>query len=698
MKNIILQYDSWYIALCLILGIVYALVLYYKQNHLKDKSFLLVSLLFFLRFISVSTIAFLLLAPLYKSISEQKRKPIIVFGQDYSSSIANNYSNDQLKIYNKKVHTGIEKLRDKYDVQTFSIGSKIIPGLIDSFELKGTNISSFFSFINESYDNNELSAVVLSSDGIYNEGTNPIYTTIKFDAPVFTIALGDTTEKKDLFINNIFYNDYAFLGDKISIKAVIQAKNATDSKSVLNLYEINEKNQSKLLNREYISINNNDFYDSYSFVINILKPGINHYRLVLNKIKGEVSTKNNVKDFYIEAVDSKIKIAIVANNPHPDLSAIKDALLENKNYSVELKFPNDKININKYDLLIYYNLPSIKKDLSSIHNSAGERNISELFIIGTKTNLKTFNNLQNLLKITGNSNSFNEAQAVLNDDFSLFLTNEIKDKNLENFPPLLAPFGEYQLSPDSRVLFYQKIKNIKTQYPLVILSGNTKNKTGIIAGTNLYKWRLYDNYKNKNNDAVKSILSQIVQLLTVKKDKSQWRVKTSKNIYNESEPVIFSAELYNDNYEPVNTPEAYIKIIDDRNNEFDFVFSRQNNHYEMNGEKFPAGDYKYIATVKFLNKNLVRKGKFKIIQKELEKFDVVAKYNTLNKISIKTGGRMFNSNKIDNLINFLDNKNIKPVIYYSQKTDKLLDFKWIFWLILLFLSLEWFIRRYNGTF
>ncbi len=698
MKNIILQYDSWYIALCLILGIVYALVLYYKQNHLKDKSFLLVSLLFFLRFISVSTIAFLLLAPLYKSISEQKRKPIIVFGQDYSSSIANNYSNDQLKIYNKKVHTGIEKLRDKYDVQTFSIGSKIIPGLIDSFELKGTNISSFFSFINESYDNNELSAVVLSSDGIYNEGTNPIYTTIKFDAPVFTIALGDTTEKKDLFINNIFYNDYAFLGDKISIKAVIQAKNATDSKSVLNLYEINEKNQSKLLNREYISINNNDFYDSYSFVINILKPGINHYRLVLNKIKGEVSTKNNVKDFYIEAVDSKIKIAIVANNPHPDLSAIKDALLENKNYSVELKFPNDKININKYDLLIYYNLPSIKKDLSSIHNSAGERNISELFIIGTKTNLKTFNNLQNLLKITGNSNSFNEAQAVLNDDFSLFLTNEIKDKNLENFPPLLAPFGEYQLSPDSRVLFYQKIKNIKTQYPLVILSGNTKNKTGIIAGTNLYKWRLYDNYKNKNNDAVKSILSQIVQLLTVKKDKSQWRVKTSKNIYNESEPVIFSAELYNDNYEPVNTPEAYIKIIDDRNNEFDFVFSRQNNHYEMNGEKFPAGDYKYIATVKFLNKNLVRKGKFKIIQKELEKFDVVAKYNTLNKISIKTGGRMFNSNKIDNLINFLDNKNIKPVIYYSQKTDKLLDFKWIFWLILIFLSLEWFIRRYNGTF
>ena len=698
MKNIILQYDSWYIALCLILGLVYAFTLYYKQKHLKDKSLLLVLFLSFLRFLSVLTIAFMLLAPLYKSVSEQKRKPVIVIGQDYSSSITNNYSQEDLRKYNREIHSAVDRLRGKFDVQAFSIGEKIIPGLRDSFDLKGTNLSSFLSYINESYDNNELSAVILSSDGIYNEGNNPVYSNIKFDAPIYTIALGDTTEKKDLIISNIFYNDYAFLEDKIAIKADIQAKNAINEKSVLKLYSISGNNQLKLLDRKNIHIKNNDFYDSYNFVINVLTPGINHYRLQLDKINGEVSVKNNVKDFYVEVVDSKLKIAIIANNPHPDISTIKDALLDMKNYSVDVLLSQNTINANAYDLLIFYNLPSSKRDINRIHNTALEKSIPELFIVGTKTNINELNNIQDLLEIKGNSNSFNEAQAVLNEDFSLFITDEFKDKDLENFPPLIVRFGEYQLSPDSRVLFYQKINNINTQYPLIILSGNTRIKIGIIAGTNLYKWRLFDFYQNKNNNTVKSVLAQIVQFLTVKKDKSQWRVKVSKNIYNESEPVVFSAELYNDNYEPINIPEAYLKIINDKGKEFDFVFSRRENHYEISGEKFPAGDYRYIATVKFSNKNLVKKGKFKIIRKELEKFDVVAKYNILNNLSMKTGGQIFGINQINKLVEKIDNENVKPIIYFSQKTDKLLNFKLIFWFILLLLSMEWFIRRYNGTF
>ncbi len=698
MKNIILQYDSWYIALCLILGLVYAFFLYYKQQHLKEKSFLLVLFLFFLRFLSISTIAFMLLSPLYKSISEQKRKPVVVIAQDYSSSIANNYSEAQLRQFNDKLHNFSKVLEDKYEIQAFSIGDKVIPGLRDSFDLKSTNLSAFINYVNESYDNNELSAVILSSDGIFNEGTNPVYTDIKFDTPIYSIALGDTTERKDLFINDIYYNDFAFLDDKIAVKVDIGAKSSRGEKSILKLFEINNSNHLKLLDKKSIIINNDDFFDSFLFYVNTSKPGINQYRIQLDKINGEITIKNNVKDFYIEVIDSKIKIAIIANNPHPDISALKDALLEKKNYSVTLKFADENINSNEFDLLIYYNLPSNKHNLKNIHNVALKNNIPELFITGTKTNLNQFNKMQDLIKIKGNTGSFNEVQAILNNDFSLFITDNFKDKHLKNFPPLMAPFGEYQVSPDSRVLFYQKIKNIKTKYPLIILSNNSKNKTAVIAATNIYKWRLFDYYQNKKNEVIESILGQIVQYLTVKKDKSQWRVKTSKNIYDESEPILFNAELYNDNYEPVNTYEAFLKIINDKGKEFDFVFSRIDNHYEINGEKFPAGNYNYIATIKYNGKNLTKKGKFKIVKKELEKFDLVAKHNILNNLSSKTGGKMYGFEQIDDLLVDLKNKDAKPIIYFSQKTDKLLDFKWIFWLILLLLSLEWFIRRYNGTF
>ena len=640
----------------------------------------------------------MLMAPLYKSVSEQKRKPVLVLGQDYSSSLSNSYSKEQLVQYNKKIHSLIDKLQDKYEVQAFSIGGNVAPGLKDSFDLKSTNLSSFINYINESYDNNELSSVILASDGIFNEGTNPVYSNIKFDAPVYTIALGDTTEKRDLSISNVFYNDYVFLGDKIVVKVDIQANNAANEYSILKLYEINDAGNTKLLDTKKVGIDDNDFFKSELFYIKADKPGVIHYRFQLNRIKDEVSYKNNFKDFYLEVVDSKLKIAILANNPHPDISAIKEALPENKNYQVDITYSVDKINPNDYDLLIYYNLPSVKKNINRIHNIALDKNIPELFIIGTKTDLNSLNKIQDIVKIRGNSGSFNEAQAILNEDFNLFLIDEFRDKLIENFPPLIVPFGEYNVSPDARVLLYQKIRNIKTRYPLFLLSSNSKLKTGIIAGTNLYKWRLYNYYQNNNSNIVNSLLSQIVQYLTVKKDKSQWQVKVSKNIYDESEPVIFNATLYNENYEAINSPEAYLKIIDKNNKEFDFVFSRQDNHYEINGEKFPAGNYRYIATVKYNGKNLVKKGKFKIIQKELEKYDLVAKYDVLHKLSMETGGKTYGYDNIDDLVDNINNSEAKPIIYFSQKTDKLLNFKWIFGLILLLLSLEWFIRRYNGTF
>jgi hypothetical protein len=65
---------------------------------------------------------------------------------------------------------------------------------------------------------------------------------------------------------------------------------------------------------------------------------------------------------------------------------------------------------------------------------------------------------------------------------------------------------------------------------------------------------------------------------------------------------------------------------------------------------------------------------------------------------MKTGGQIFGINQINKLVEKIDNENVKPIIYFSQKTDKLLNFKLIFWFILLLLSMEWFIRRYNGTF
>jgi hypothetical protein len=44
------------------------------------------------------------------------------------------------------------------------------------------------------------------------------------------------------------------------------------------------------------------------------------------------------------------------------------------------------------------------------------------------------------------------------------------------------------------------------------------------------------------------------------------------------------------------------------------------------------------------------------------------------------------------------NQTVKPVIYQTTSTNPLINLKWIFALLALLLSAEWFMRRYFGAY
>jgi hypothetical protein len=46
----------------------------------------------------------------------------------------------------------------------------------------------------------------------------------------------------------------------------------------------------------------------------------------------------------------------------------------------------------------------------------------------------------------------------------------------------------------------------------------------------------------------------------------------------------------------------------------------------------------------------------------------------------------------------LNNESIKPVIYQSNTTKSVIHYRLLFFLILAFLSSEWFLRRYFGSY
>ena len=80
----------------------------------------------------------------------------------------------------------------------------------------------------------------MASDGIYNEGFNPLYANTNFNAPVYTILLGDTSMNKDVFISSIRNNKISYLGNETPIEISLQADKMKGEKLLLELFNHTE--------------------------------------------------------------------------------------------------------------------------------------------------------------------------------------------------------------------------------------------------------------------------------------------------------------------------------------------------------------------------------------------------------------------------------------------------------------------------
>jgi hypothetical protein len=81
----------------------------------------------------------------------------------------------------------------------------------------------------------------------------------------------------------------------------------------------------------------------------------------------------------------------------------------------------------------------------------------------------------------------------------------------------------------------------------------------------------------------------------------------------------------------------------------------------------------------------------------LETRQSTANHQLLKTIAERSGGKMLQPSEIGKLADLIrKNENIKTVVYEDKRYSDIIDIKWIFVLILLLLSAEWFLRKREG--
>jgi hypothetical protein len=695
MINLVTETPIWFVIFCIGLGVLFSWVLYRTDSKSTELSKLLRRVLFALRFTFITLLSFLLLSPLLKTIKRETEKPIIIIAQDNSESIIVNkdsafYKND----YSKKMNAVIEELKSKFEVHTVSFGDKVEDGINYTYADKQTDYSTLLNTLNVRFANRNVGAVVVASDGLFNRGSSPVFATNDFSAPIYAIALGDTTGKKDLRIANVRFNKVVYLNSTFPIEVVVEARQSGGANTTLTVQE-----DSATLFTKSVSIAGARFSQTVPVYIDAKQKGMHHYRVAVSGIDGEVTLENNVRDIYIQVEESKRKVLIAGNAPHPDIAALKDAIESNENFEVNVQLiSNFNANLNDYQLVILHQLPSAEHAATEVISQLKKNQIAAWYILGAQTNVRAYNALSPPVIIEREINKQNYVQPALNKNFGLFTVSDIVQNALVNFPPLVTPFGEYKTGTAGEAFLVQQIGSVSTNQPLLYLSSEGETRNAVLCGEGLWRWKLNDFQLNQNFNAFNEIVNKTVQYLATREIKKQFKI-IAKNIFPENEPIVFDAEVYNENYELINMPDISMTIINKDGKSFPYTFSKTDRAYALNAGFFAPGNYHYRAQVKVGEKSLVSQGDFTVSALQAEKTETVADHQLLNAWAHKTGGEMYYPAQLDNLSKLLLSKEeIKTVSYSQVKLMDMVNLKWVFFLLLAFISLEWFLRKRKGMY
>lgn len=630
-----------------------------------------------------------------KLVTQEVEQPLIVFGIDNSESMVMTGDSTRVRrLVSQQLPKLEDALRGDFEVRTYAFGQAVQEAPSPQFTDQETNLSAFLDQVRDNYSNRNLGAIVIASDGLYNKGLNPIHQMQQFGSPVYTIAMGDTTRQRDVLIAEVVHNELAYLGNRFPIEVDLRSY-GFDALSA----RVSVMHNGDAVATEVVPLNAGSDQNIVRFLIEATDIGMQRYTVRLDPIEGEFTTANNTRDIFIEVLDSKQKILLVENAPHPDIRAIRLAIEANDNYALELVNARDPLPpLDAYHLVILHELPSVKNPISSTIEKIKDAGLPAWFILGEQTDLNAFNAASTGLSITDTRPTLNTASAAFNPTFSLFNVDAETGNYFGTLPPLAVPFGEYQQTAQGQVLMNQRIGSVKTPFPLWSFAEQDKWKTAILSGTGVWRWRTMGYADRGTHDVFNRLIAQTVQYLASRENKQFLRVSGARG-FRENEDIIFRAECYNPSYELYTDPSVQMVVTDSDGNNYEFNFSRVGNAYRLNAGHLPAGNYTYEVMAQTENKVLTAAGSFSVEDVNIESIALTANHRLLFQLANSTDGEMLSPEAFDTLGEKLrGSENIASVAYERKELSDLIHLKWIFFILLALFTVEWFIRKRNGAY
>jgi uncharacterized membrane protein len=199
-----------------------------------------------------------------------------------------------------------------------------------------TRIVGALEEIRDAYQDQDLGAIIILSDGIETEQSKSrrslAHSTqallAELGAPIFSFALPDDKHLKDVQLLDVAYNDFAFLSNSASLEATFGVFGYDEATSILTVRLMNDGREISV-QRMTVKPGQHVVELSFEFVPQSL--GKHIYTIVADPLNHEIYEPNNKKDLVVNVIRDKVRVLHIAGQPSWDARFLRNHLVEDPN-------------------------------------------------------------------------------------------------------------------------------------------------------------------------------------------------------------------------------------------------------------------------------------------------------------------------------------------------------------------------------
>lgn len=647
-----------------------------------------------LRVLVLGILVLLLINPYVRHRSSVVEQPMVVLAHDNSASIVLGSDSTFFKTdYQARLNEFREALGKDFQVHEYLFGQEVRDYDALDFADQLTDLASLMRSVERRYYKRNVGAVLLFTDGVYNRGLDPTLLTEKMAFPIHTVVLGDTLTHPDLAVKDVHYNKKVSLGATFPLRVTVGAVDCSGQKAVLTVTV-----DGRLAARQELDINTNRYSKEVDFMLEADTKGVRQIEIEISGLPEEPQRLNNAKRIFVEVQDQQFKVLCLADAPHPDLGALKSVL--NDDCVMDFVFGRDEIpDLAGYQLLLLHQAPSKRTDMDALFTQL-ERNkkIPMLIIMGSATDIDALGKLQKAFGLRRMAaNTTLDVKAVVNPSFGTFtLTDPLREK-VGKFPPLAMPYVEIEPLLGHDDLLLQEVLGVKSGQPLMAFVKGDR-KMAFLFGTNVWRWRLYNYYQDKNSVVFDELFSKTLKYLMLNADDGL--SVFAKEEYFTNEKVVFTAEVRNPSNELVTEPDLNLQIVNKKTGAtYDYVFAKREHDYELNAGLLPEGVYTYRAQTVMNGQNLSASGSFAVVALGIEAQQLTADVALLRSLAAATQGQCYTVDQLPQLLEDLRNDpRITSVEHHETRFEDLIHSKWLLLIAIGLAAIDWILRKMFGSY